>query len=367
MTAVQPYETVNRTVTTQDMSWLIEQNRRNQLDLNPPYQRRSVWTPSDRRSFMDTIFKNYPSPPIFLHKTTDPATGEAMYHVVDGKQRISTVLQFLENKVYLPHDFGDVRFDGKRWRDLSVDDFARLRLWNYRVTVEEIDDVSPTFVREVFERLNKNSRKLTAQELRHARFDGWLINFLEEEISQPVWKRFKVHTTAKERRMADVQNLAELAMVTVRGRVSGFDQERLDIFFAELDEADSDETAFDVDEITANFFAVRDWLDNLDKETEAVSKAAQPFLHFYTLWSYASEFAQDPPSVEEFGDRYSAFMAAVEAYAVDANDESESTDDTNDSLGSYVARYKSASLGATTEEPQRVIRLDALRQAMQLG
>ena len=139
----QPYSAINRTVSTQDLSWILEQHRRQQLDLSPPYQRRSVWTPKDHRDSMDTIFKNYPSPPIFLHKTIDLGTGELTYHVVYGKQRISTVLQFLANRVYLPRDFGDPRFDGKRWRDLAEDDEARSRLWNYRVTVEEIDDVFP--------------------------------------------------------------------------------------------------------------------------------------------------------------------------------------------------------------------------------
>ena len=363
-------QTVGRTVSTQDLSWLLEQNRRGQLDLDPPYQRRSVWTARDRRSFMDTIFKNYPSPPIFLHKTIDLDTGESTYHVVDGKQRISTVLLFLSNKVYLPRDFGNVRFDGKRWRDLADDDEARSRLWNYRVTVEEIDDVSPTFVREVFERLNKNSRKLTPQELRHARFDGWLITFLEQEVSQPVWGQFKIHTVGKERRMLDVQNLAELAMITVRGRVSGFDQDDIDAFFADLDEADGEESDFDVEDFKSRFFAARDWLGSLEAATTAVSTSAQPFLHFYTLWAYIAELGEELPDIAAFAERYSSFMqrvAETDALALEASDpEREETAAASEASGPVI-RYKLASTGATTEEPQRVQRLDALREALNRG
>ena len=375
MTQDQSYETVNRKVSTQDLSWILEQDRRDQLDLSPPYQRRSVWTPRDRRSFMDTIFKNYPSPPIFLHKTIDLSTGEAIYHVVDGKQRISTILQFLDNKVYLPHDFGDSRFDGKRWRDLGQgeeQDDPRARLWNYRITVEEIDDVSPTFVREVFERLNKNSRKLTPQELRHARYDGWLITFLEDEVLLPVWKRFKIHTTAKEKRMADVQNVAELAMVTARGKVSGFDQEDLDAFFAALDEAEDEEAIFDVEKFTTDFFAVRDWLDALDKETSVVSRHAQPFLHFYTLWAAITALVDQYGNVAAAGDfagfaeRYQRFMLAFREHDTSPLDAPPSIDPDNSGFDGLVARYAAASVGATTEEPQRLARLDALRQALQL-
>ena len=114
--------------------------------------------------------------------------------------------------------------------------------------------------------------------------------------------------------MADVQNLAELAMITVRGKVTGFDQEDLDAFFAELDEADDDETLFDVDEFTATFYGFRDWLADLDKETGVVSTVAQPFLHFYTLWAYVNEVPPATDDVTAFGESYGSFMEAVHAF-----------------------------------------------------
>lgn len=374
-------ETTKRTVSTQDLSWILEHNRRGQLDLDPPYQRRSVWTPRDRRSFMDTVFKNYPSPPIYLHKTIDLDTGNATYHVVDGKQRISTVLDFLANKVYLPLDFGDARLAGKRWRDLVDDDQSRGDLWNYRIIVEEIDDVSPAFVREVFERLNKNSRKLTAQELRHARFDGWLITFLEDELTQPVWKRFKIQTTGKEKRMTDVQNLAELALVTYRHAVSGFDQADLDQFFADLDDVEDEDTTFDAEMFGAHFRATRDVLDQLDqagpvlagRERKAaengpgvVASLAQPFMHFYTLWAYVDQLVRDGNhTVEGLGPRYRRFMESVHALDLaDAERTLASTSGT--AFDALVAAYKAASVGATTDLPQRNARLEVLREAMTL-
>ena len=59
---------MERRPTTQDLTWLIDLRRNNQLDTDPPYQRRSVWTRNDKQYFLDTIFRNYPSPAIFLHK-----------------------------------------------------------------------------------------------------------------------------------------------------------------------------------------------------------------------------------------------------------------------------------------------------------
>ena len=99
-----------RTISPQDVSWFLDLNEKGQLDLDPPYQRRSVWTPKDKRFFIDTILNNYPAPPIFLHKTLDD-NGRATYHVVDGKQRLNTIIDFANNKIRIPDDFADKSFD----------------------------------------------------------------------------------------------------------------------------------------------------------------------------------------------------------------------------------------------------------------
>ena len=104
---------VERRLTTQDISWFLDLHSNNQLDLDPPYQRRSVWSPKDRRFFLDTIFRGYPSPSIFLHKQV--LEGKTTYSVVDGKQRLETIVRFTDNKIAMEKKFGDSRLDGKRW------------------------------------------------------------------------------------------------------------------------------------------------------------------------------------------------------------------------------------------------------------
>jgi uncharacterized protein with ParB-like and HNH nuclease domain len=109
---------MQRRSSTQDVSWFIDMRRNGQLDLDPPYQRRSVWSPKDRRFFLDTIFRGYPSPPIFLHKTVsdDQKTG---YAVVDGKQRLETIFKYVGGELALFPEYGDARFNGKKWNQLA--------------------------------------------------------------------------------------------------------------------------------------------------------------------------------------------------------------------------------------------------------
>jgi hypothetical protein len=84
---------MKRRPTTQDITWFLDLDRNKQLDLDPPYQRRSVWTRKDKQFFLNTIFRDFPSLAIFLHKSIS-CDGHVVHHVVDGKQRLPTILEF---------------------------------------------------------------------------------------------------------------------------------------------------------------------------------------------------------------------------------------------------------------------------------
>jgi hypothetical protein len=223
----------------QDVSWFLDQNEKGQLNLNPPYQRRSVWSPRDKRFFIDTVLNGYPAPPVFLHKTLDDF-GRSTYHVVDGKQRLTTIIDFTKNKIRIPDDFADVALQKKHWRDLQRE--TKEQFWNYVLIVEMLPDVGDAVIRNTFERINRNSRKLTPQELRHAKYDGWFITTVEAEAEKQEWKDFGVVTAARIRRMADVQFLSELFTVVLRKELVGFDQNALDDLYADYEDTTEDAT-----------------------------------------------------------------------------------------------------------------------------
>ena len=56
-----------RRSTIQSIAWVRDMQRARQLDLDPPYQRRSVWNREYKQFFIDTILKNYPVPPMFVN------------------------------------------------------------------------------------------------------------------------------------------------------------------------------------------------------------------------------------------------------------------------------------------------------------
>jgi hypothetical protein len=349
---------MERRPTTQDVSWFLDQHRNGQLDLEPTYQRRSVWSQRDRRYFLDTLFRGYPSPAIFLHKRSEES-GSHVYEVVDGKQRLETILKFVENKIAIDKDYGHARFNGKKWKDLK-DIKDRRRFWDYVIPVEFIKMVEGTVVNEVFERLNRNSRKLERQELRHARNDGWLITFMENEAeNDEFWKTFKVATTAKARRMKDVQFISELFLVVWQQKVIGFDQDVLDQAYVDLDALDAMDD-FDVDTVTARFSEAKDFIRAMDKKNGCVQEYAETATNMYSLWAWAA-LAPTKPRSGTAAIRYATFMKRVQEYKTEQDLEALLE---TESASDDAYRYAVNSTGASTEPAQREARHAALCAAL---
>ncbi|MBS3115477.1 DUF262 domain-containing protein, partial [Candidatus Woesearchaeota archaeon] len=74
-----------------------EWSERGQLILNPKFQRRQVWTPSAKSFLIDTILRGDPIPKIFIRQNIDPSTKKSIREVVDGQQRLRTILDFIKD------------------------------------------------------------------------------------------------------------------------------------------------------------------------------------------------------------------------------------------------------------------------------
>ncbi len=296
-----------------DIAWFLDLYRNGQLNLTPPYQRRSVWTLKDRKFFLDTIFRNYPCPAVFLHKEIDSDNSRMLYHVVDGKQRLETVIQFSGSEISMDKDFGDERLNGKKWKQIEHDPDLNTRFLRYGLTVEFMDIGDVKVINEVFDRLNRNSRKLERQEMRHAKYDGWFIQVAEREAEQPEWERFGIVTKARMRRMKDVQLISEHLAVLLKKRVLGYDQELLDEIYAEYDSPE--ETALDFDESSfeRDLAFLKDYVAKMEAHNASISMHAKGLGNFYSLWAFLALNRRrliPPASLAEI---YADFMQKVTA------------------------------------------------------
>jgi len=358
---------MQRRPTTQDITWLLDLSRNKQLNLDPPYQRRSVWTRKDRQFFLDTIFRDFPSPAIFLHKTISD-DGQVTYHVVDGKQRLQTILDFTGDKIRISKEYGDARLNGKKWSNiLQSDDKLKHQFWNYQISVEMLDRVEGSLINEVFDRLNRNARKLTRQELRHAKFEGWFAMQIEKESEKEAWKTLGVVTTARVKRMADTQFLSELMLTVLEGTVSGFDQDDLDDLYAKYDDAPEDsDVAYSEEKFTKTLTAARSFLIKMQEKDADVSPFFQSFTHLYTLWCVVvlNLAAAKAIKAEAVAKRYVSFMKRVETLAAKKDDLEEFIKADRRNAYKSALSYYSNSRGASTDLAPRQERYEVLKREL---
>jgi hypothetical protein len=74
------------------------------LKINSEYQRGATWKKTQKQGLVDSVFRRYPIPPVFLHKIVAPGLGgqgTTRYEVVDGQQRIRAFADFLSDQFVL--------------------------------------------------------------------------------------------------------------------------------------------------------------------------------------------------------------------------------------------------------------------------
>lgn len=96
---------INIAKTVYKVSDFLSWQRTNALALSPSFQRRSVWPRAAKSFLIDTVVRGLPMPIIILREQTNLETLEPLREVVDGQQRLRTMISFIEPE--LLKDFGE--------------------------------------------------------------------------------------------------------------------------------------------------------------------------------------------------------------------------------------------------------------------
>lgn len=353
---------MKRRSTTQDISWFLDLYRNGQLDLDPSYQRRSVWTSKDRRYFLDTVFRDYPCPAIFLHKEIDEA-GKQIYHVVDGKQRLETIIHFVENKITIDRDFGETSLAGKKWGDIEYDASLKKRFWDYVLPVEFIDTIEGIVINDVFDRLNRNVKKLERQELRHAKYYGWFITTAETESEKEEWWNLGVVTKARMKRMKDVQFISELLIIILKSRIDGFDQDYIDQIYADYDSPHESISSFSEEDFFSKLEFTKKYVLEMERQNLVVTTYAKGFGDFFSLWAFIVLNNNQLPEPKKIAAKYSEFMTKINILSKEKNPEQFLSEQKEDTYGTAYKYFRN-SVQASTDQPQRQARHNALNVAL---
>lgn len=210
----------------------VEWEDRNQLEISPKFQRRSVWSPQAKSYLIDTILRDKPLPKIFIRATTDPKTKKTTREIVDGQQRIRTILSFLKDGFKISKIHNE-EYGGKLYSELPEEvqgDFLK-----YELSVDLLLDMQDRDILDIFARLNTYSVSLNKQELFNAKYFGYFKQLVYKLSGDfyAFWTENNIFTDRKIMRMAEAELMTDIIIATLEGIQS---KKAADKFYSKYDE-----------------------------------------------------------------------------------------------------------------------------------
>jgi len=143
------------------------------IDLKPEYQRRDRWNDIRQSKLIESFLMNVPVPPIFLNEDEI-----GMYSVIDGKQRLISIHNFLTDKLKLKGLEIFSKLNGKYYSNLQqkFQKIIKTRAILRAIIILRQSDQDIKY--EVFQRLNTGGVSLNDQEIRNSAYPGPLNNLI---------------------------------------------------------------------------------------------------------------------------------------------------------------------------------------------
>lgn len=181
------------------ISELYKRIKEKTLILQPEFQRKFVWTPSHKEGFIDTILKGLPFPEIYTAQSgIDIEKIETQEVVVDGQQRLSTLVQYIDE----PEDSKVFGKTVPKFKDLGTD--TQKEFLNYNVVIRDLEDISSELIREIFKRINQTKFSLEQVEIQNAVYDGEFINTAKEILKSIEGAHIPIFSESEMSRMSDL-------------------------------------------------------------------------------------------------------------------------------------------------------------------
>lgn len=190
---------------TKKISDLIGMIKRGDLILQPDFQRKLVWSIRHKESFIDTILKGFPFPEIYIAQSgIDLETFQAQQVVVDGQQRLSTIISYINGE--LPCK--------KILHYSALDNQQKAAFLNYDVVVRDLKDASSDTIKEVFRRINLTQYRLNDIEINNAIYEGEFISTAKDILNHLDNGSFPLFSDNELNRMGDL-NYILMIMATL--------------------------------------------------------------------------------------------------------------------------------------------------------
>ena len=167
-------------------------SEKDEVLLNPEYQRSGgVWTLEKKQLLMDSILNDYDIPKIYLHEFSREERKSSGYNyaVIDGRQRLEAIWQFIEGNYSLSEDFTYQDDESLKLARLGYSDIAanypklKIKFDSFVLPIIGVSTDDLDLIEDMFSRLNE-AVPLNAAEKRNA-LGGYLVQAIRNTAIHP--------------------------------------------------------------------------------------------------------------------------------------------------------------------------------------
>lgn len=201
---------------TYSINDFVEWDKAKQLELNPRFQRRSVWSEKAKSFLIDTILRGKPIPKVFIRQKINVSTKTSTREVVDGQQRLRTILSYIKDG-FTVNKRQNPECGGLLFSQLPVE--LQAHVLSYEVSVDLLINLPDPEVLDIFSRLNSYAVVLNEQEKINADHFG-PFKVLADRIGHKYvsyWTDQGILSPKSIMRMQEVNLVADLLIAMLEG------------------------------------------------------------------------------------------------------------------------------------------------------
>lgn len=324
------------------------------LIIDESYQRRSVWIERDKIRLIETMLLGLIIPELyFWDAEIDADSGITITHIVDGQQRVKTIIDFINNKLKLQKEhlidtniknkFGDLYF-----KDLDED--TKKQIWSFNLSVIRIKNDDLNEIRNIFYRVNLTSYSLNDQERRHSKTWGCFADLTSEIFALPIWDKYELFNAGDIRRMKDEEFCSTLLLLAKKGIIDQTTQKPLNDAY--VDYADN------YPDYENDKMRVIKWTESFSLfYKDSLRSFFKKRTQLYTIFCLIDYLQRN--SIEITNDIINRLHTFIDLYMQFENTSDATTD--NSAIYNTVKQYKLASSEGVNKIRNRKIRFELLR------
>lgn len=277
----------------------------NEIDFQPPYQRYgNIWPEDKKQLLLDSILNGYDLPKFYFHYITNDNNGlnesGKSYAIIDGKQRLQTIKEFINNELKLNNEFvyeknPNFEIAGLSYQEIASEfpdvkyDFDSFELDIVYVITDELERIE-----ELFYRLNEGKPLNTAE--KRNRIVGYLNKQIKNIIENNEFFTNRFNYTNKRLQYADT--CLKLIVTEYNNHLVSFTQKNLDEFVIQ-NRIETKQLGDSIDRLINNL----EKLNKIFRTDDPLIKSRSLIpVYYYFITRFDTSIAKTRPFLERFNE-----------------------------------------------------------------